>query len=72
MDGRTGRSLLAEPISFQFIVVFGMSTTTMAIHSLAYNVFATIGVLLGFSTPQDWPDMFGNPFDAYTIKNFWG
>ncbi|KAJ3830664.1 membrane bound O-acyl transferase family-domain-containing protein [Lentinula raphanica] len=40
--------------------------------SMNYCTFAIIGVGLGLSKPEDWPDTFGTWKHAYTVRNFWG
>nr|ANO39641.1 3-acetyltrichothecene 4-O-acetyltransferase [Fusarium culmorum] len=36
------------------------------------RVLSIFSVLLGFTTPQQWPPVFGSILDAYTIRGFWG
>ncbi|RLL94186.1 hypothetical protein CFD26_103329 [Aspergillus turcosus] len=37
-----------------------------------YRKASLLFVGLGFSTPDHWPGLFGNPADLYTVRNFWG
>nr|APA36955.1 3-acetyltrichothecene 4-O-acetyltransferase [Fusarium praegraminearum] len=39
---------------------------------LPNRVLSILSVLLGFTTPQQWPPLFGSILDAYTIRGFWG
>ncbi|RGP67088.1 trichothecene-4-o [Fusarium sporotrichioides] len=38
---------------------------------LPHRVLSIISVFLGFSSPQQWPPLFGSMLDAYTIRGFW-
>jgi len=46
------------------ISYFGMNT--------AYYIFGILLVPMGFTSPQDWPPLFGPLSGAYTVKRFWG
>ncbi|RDB20662.1 Acetyltransferase sirH [Hypsizygus marmoreus] len=37
-----------------------------------YTMLAFLSVAAGFSEPNEWPHLFGNIFDAYTLRRFWG
>ncbi|KIK56854.1 hypothetical protein GYMLUDRAFT_775031 [Collybiopsis luxurians FD-317 M1] len=37
-----------------------------------YSLAAFIAVASGYSLQEDWPDMFGSWFDAYSVRNLWG
>ncbi|PVI06516.1 hypothetical protein DM02DRAFT_649640 [Periconia macrospinosa] len=39
-----------------------------------YNVLASIVfvVVLRFDSPEEWPDLFGSPLEAYSVQRFWG
>ena len=45
---------------------------TYAILKMYYEVASLLAVGLGISRPEDWPDMFGNWADAYTVRRLWG
>ncbi|RPD52491.1 hypothetical protein L226DRAFT_617898 [Lentinus tigrinus ALCF2SS1-7] len=36
-----------------------------------YEIASLLAVGLGFSQPQDWPDLFGSISDAYTLRRLW-
>lgn len=38
---------------------------------IQYNIVAIIVVALGLQEPRQWPDMFGDWREAYTIRKFW-
>lgn len=40
--------------------------------SLLHSVLAVLCVGVGISRPQEWPDLFGSPFNAYSVQRFWG
>ncbi|THH16553.1 hypothetical protein EW146_g4107 [Bondarzewia mesenterica] len=40
--------------------------------TIQYLMLAVVTVGLGFCDPADWPDLFGNWEDSYTVRNFWG
>ena len=39
---------------------------------LTSHVMSVFAVILGISTPEEWPDLSGNLRDAYTLRNGWG
>lgn len=36
-----------------------------------YRILSIVAVLSGFSSPEQWPPLFGSVWDAYTIRGFW-
>lgn len=42
---------------------------TLTIDSIVLSV---VTVALGMHSPEDWPDLFGSIFHAYTVRRFWG
>ncbi|KAH7174891.1 acetyltransferase [Fusarium flagelliforme] len=36
-----------------------------------YRILSIVAVLSGFSSPEQWPPLFGSIWDAYTIRGFW-
>jgi hypothetical protein len=40
--------------------------------SILYTILSFVTVGLGISMPQDWPPLFGNVFEAYTVRKCWG
>ncbi|EED85071.1 predicted protein [Postia placenta Mad-698-R] len=40
--------------------------------AMDYYLFSAAHVNLGWSAPGDWPDVYGNWADAYTVRRFWG
>ncbi|KAI0753269.1 membrane bound O-acyl transferase family-domain-containing protein [Daedaleopsis nitida] len=45
---------------------------TYAILKMYYVLASILAVALRLGEPQDWPDMFGNWSDAYTLRRLWG
>ncbi len=45
---------------------------TYAILKMYYEAASLLAVGLGLGRPEDWPDMFGNWSDAYTLRRLWG
>ncbi|KAI0718586.1 membrane bound O-acyl transferase family-domain-containing protein [Cerioporus squamosus] len=45
---------------------------TYAILKMYYEAASLVAVGLGLGRPEDWPDMFGNWSDAYTLRRLWG
>ncbi|KAF8639114.1 hypothetical protein AX17_001729 [Amanita inopinata Kibby_2008] len=37
-----------------------------------YRVFGVLSVLVGLSTPEEWPPMFGSWSEPYTVQRLWG
>jgi hypothetical protein len=37
-----------------------------------YRFLSVISVLLGLTSVEAWPPLFGSPYDAYTVRGFWG
>ncbi|EAU90980.1 hypothetical protein CC1G_02367 [Coprinopsis cinerea okayama7 len=37
-----------------------------------FRILTILSVGLGLSQPHEWPELFGNPLDAYTVRRAWG
>ena len=57
---------------FRSWCLFVWLVMTYAILKMYYVLASIIAVGLGISVPEDWPDMFGNWSDAYTLRRLWG
>ncbi|KAG2016475.1 toxin biosynthesis protein [Coprinopsis cinerea AmutBmut pab1-1] len=40
--------------------------------SMPFCVISAIGVAVGWGEPREWPQVMGNPLDAYTVRRAWG
>lgn len=58
---------LARPACTAFWLIW--SYTTM---KTTYILTAALAVSTNLWSPEDWPDIFGNLSDAYTVRRFWG
>ncbi|KAH6886987.1 membrane bound O-acyl transferase family-domain-containing protein [Thelonectria olida] len=38
---------------------------------MAYRITSVVSVILGITSPEDWPPLFGSIWDAYTIRACW-
>ncbi|KAF4986888.1 hypothetical protein FDECE_15710 [Fusarium decemcellulare] len=38
---------------------------------IGYRIISVVSVFLGATSPEDWPPLFGNVWDIYTIRGFW-
>ncbi|KIJ91659.1 hypothetical protein K443DRAFT_685834 [Laccaria amethystina LaAM-08-1] len=52
--------------------VFAFALNAVAQINTLHCVLAAFCVGVGISGPQEWLDLFGSPFDAYTVQRFWG
>ena len=52
--------------------VFVLTFNTVAQIDMVHCVLAAFCVGVGISGPQEWLDLFGNSFDAYSLQRFWG
>lgn len=39
---------------------------------ITYRFLSVFSVLLGLTGVDSWPPLFGSPYDAYTVRGFWG
>jgi hypothetical protein len=39
---------------------------------ITYRFLSVLSVLLGLTSLDAWPPLFGSPYDAYTVRGFWG
>ena len=67
-----GYSLGADGIFWRTANVLAVGTTAIVSIRAPYRVLSILCVLTGISEPQDWVPLFGNLYDAYTLRNFWG
>ena len=52
--------------------VFAFALNSVAQIDTVHCVLAAFCVGVGISGPQEWLDLFGSPFDAYSVQRFWG
>ena len=52
--------------------VFAFALNAVAQIDTVHCVVAAFCVGVGISGPQEWLDLFGSPFDAYSVQRFWG
>lgn len=52
--------------------VFAFALNIVARIFAVHSALAAFCVGIGISGPQEWPDLFGSPFDAYSVQRFWG
>jgi hypothetical protein len=52
--------------------VFAFALNTVAQVNTVHCVLAAFCAGVGISGPQEWLDVFGSPFDAYSVQGFWG
>ena len=52
--------------------VFAFTLNAVAQIDTVHGVVGAFCVGVGISGPQEWLDLFGNPFDAYSVQRFWG
>lgn len=67
-DPITGRRLLLR--AFMSISWIWANFTLLEQCHAALSIFFIL--ICRFDDPEDWPPLFGNPFDAWTIRRFWG
>ncbi|KIM46646.1 hypothetical protein M413DRAFT_440250 [Hebeloma cylindrosporum] len=53
-------------------VVWSSILTVYCTMSGMYAIASIISVATGLYEPQDWPHIFGSPFNAYTLRKCWG
>ena len=67
-----GYSLGADGIFWRTVNVLVVGLTGIVSIRTPYRMLSIWCVLTGISEPQDWVPLFGNLYDAYTLRNFWG
>ncbi|KAF8626962.1 hypothetical protein AX15_004616 [Amanita polypyramis BW_CC] len=69
---KNGPSITAFGWTWRCFSMFSWPIQTYIQIDRLYWALASISVLLGLSTPGEWPLFFGDLFDAYTVQRFWG
>lgn len=67
MSHVTGQQLLTR-----LITTLGYGIAVCSFQQLAHSIVALIDVGFGFSKVEFWRPMFGSPWEAYTLRRFWG
>ena len=67
-----GYSLGADGIFWRMVNVLAVGITGIMSIRTPYRMLSILCVLTDISEPQDWVPLFGNIYDAYTLRNFWG
>ncbi|KAG5714972.1 hypothetical protein E4T56_gene5371 [Termitomyces sp. T112] len=69
----TGKaSIASQGILYRCLNIMCWMSTPHAGVRMQYYQISAFSVALGFSTPADWPDPFGDWSAAYTVRNLWG
>ncbi|KAF8149479.1 membrane bound O-acyl transferase family-domain-containing protein [Crassisporium funariophilum] len=51
---------------------FGYLINILIIMEIEYMLASIVSVILGITSPRDWPATYGSLLDAYTVRRFWG
>lgn len=62
-------SVILQQIAYMEIL---MGISVYATMAMQFDIAAAFAVGFGFSSPEDWPPLFGSIKDCYTISNVWG
>lgn len=54
------------------ILIIARYSPSFGLIAMQYCLFAALSVALGWSVPGDWPAVYGEWSDAYTVRRFWG
>ncbi|KAF9067471.1 membrane bound O-acyl transferase family-domain-containing protein [Rhodocollybia butyracea] len=54
---------------FYMILCFGLPYGALRFY---YYIGAFIAIASGYSSQEEWPDLFGSWFDAYSVRTLWG
>ncbi|KAJ3807423.1 membrane bound O-acyl transferase family-domain-containing protein [Lentinula aff. lateritia] len=71
-DPQPGTSMRSHSYAhqaFYMLVCFSIPYGALRFY---YYTGAFLAVLTGYSSQEAWPDLFGNWFDAYSVRNMWG
>jgi hypothetical protein len=69
---KDGPSITAFGWMWRCFSMFSWSIQTYIQIDRLYWVLGSLSVLVGLSTPGEWPYFFGDLWDAYTVRRFWG
>jgi hypothetical protein len=58
--------------AFRIYLTVGTLWTNYALFTRFHDVFAIVFVSVGLDQPEDWPALYGNIIEAYTLGRFWG
>ncbi|EMD37121.1 hypothetical protein CERSUDRAFT_115035 [Gelatoporia subvermispora B] len=72
LTGEEARSISSQGYLLAIVNYITWGAFTYASMALPYHILAAGHVALGFSGSKDWPDLFGEWSDAYTVRRFWG
>ena len=53
-------------------LAFGLAAGEYLLLTTLHCIYSIIMVGLGVSEPRQWPALFGSPFEAFTVRRFWG
>lgn len=57
---------------WRLAMIFGFAASEHALLVSLHSIISIISVGLGETEPREWPPLFGNLSDAYTVRRFWG
>ncbi|KAJ7231167.1 membrane bound O-acyl transferase family-domain-containing protein [Mycena haematopus] len=62
----------ADGWAWRAVVVLGWGLSSYTAMMLVSTLLSVASVACGFSSPEEWPSLFGAPREAYTIRRLWG
>ncbi|KAG2016483.1 toxin biosynthesis protein [Coprinopsis cinerea AmutBmut pab1-1] len=65
-------SLIGRGFPARMVACWLFITASYHILWLPYLLTSAAGVPVGWGEPHEWPQMLGNPLDAYTVRRAWG
>ncbi|KAI1919138.1 hypothetical protein LOZ65_004579 [Ophidiomyces ophidiicola] len=68
---RRRSQITLEEIGFRVGAVLGYGVAATAMLTKLHSVSAALMVGIGASEPEEWPYIFGNVFDAWSLRQFW-
>lgn len=65
------RSARHYGVYYQTLAVLGYALTLFSGVNVVFCMTSSLSVLFGLSESKDWPDVFGDIRDAYSVQRFW-
>lgn len=69
--GDDAKSVWSQGYAVGCVNIIARTTVSWGLLNLPYDVLSIFCVALGVHEPQNWPDVFGDWSDSYTIRRFW-
>jgi hypothetical protein len=71
-NGTADKSSQIQTLALSVIIIWTAQVWTMDTSKIMHHTFATVTIALNLCSPADWPPLWGNLSDCWSVRQVWG